>query len=62
VKVSAPVKIQVKSVVALRHWIEEGEATGGFPQAEVVDSGELPVCRNPKSPRHNPLMSRPLIG
>src|SRR5580704_1370536 len=49
-KVSAPIKVQVKSRVALQHWIEEGKPAWGFPQAEMIDSAELPVCRNPKRP------------
>src|ERR1700751_414254 len=55
VKVSAPIKVQVKSLVALQHRIEEGKPTGRFPQSEMIDSAELPVCRNPKrSPPQSP--------
>src|ERR1700736_1073484 len=49
VKVSAPIKVQVKGVVALQHRFEEGEPATRFPQAEVVDTGELPIRRNPES-------------
>src|SRR5260370_35285811 len=42
VKVSAPIKVQVKTRVALRPWIEEGEPTGGFPQPQLMDSAGLP--------------------
>ena len=44
VKVSAPIKVHVKSLVTGQHRIEEGEPAGGFPQVEVVDPAELPLC------------------
>ena len=49
VKISAPVKVQIESLVALQHRFEEGEPAGRFPQVEVVDTGELPIRRNPES-------------
>jgi hypothetical protein len=49
VKVSAPIKVQVKGLVPGQHRIEESEPAGGFPQAEIVDTGKLPIRRNPES-------------
>jgi hypothetical protein len=49
VKVSAPIKVQIKGLVPGQHRIEEGEPTGRFPQAEIVDTGKLPIRRNPES-------------
>src|SRR5271167_1408253 len=49
VKISTPIKVQIKSLVALQHRIEEGEPAGRFPQAKLVDTGELPIRRNPES-------------
>ena len=48
VKISAPIKVQVKSLIPGQHRIEEGEPAGRFPQAEMVDSGKLPIRRNPE--------------
>jgi hypothetical protein len=39
VKISTPIEVQIKSLVALQHRIEEGEAAGRLPQAEVLDTG-----------------------
>src|SRR5580693_2474618 len=49
VKISTPIKVQIKSLVALQHRIEEGEPARRFPQPELVDTGELPIRRNPES-------------
>ena len=49
VKVSTPVKVNIKILVALQHRFEEGEPAGRFPQVEAVDTGELPIRRNPES-------------
>src|SRR5437764_5213661 len=49
VKVSTPVKVKIKVLVALQHRFEESEPAGRFPQVELVDTGELPIRRNPES-------------
>src|SRR5260370_39084436 len=49
VKVSAPIKVQVKGLVPRQHRIEEGEPARRFPQAEMVDASELPIRPNTES-------------
>src|SRR5260370_4390881 len=49
VKVSAPIKVQVKGLVPRQPRIEEARPALRFPQAEMVDAIELPIRRNPKS-------------
>src|ERR1700739_1860967 len=47
VKVSAPIKVQVKSLVALQHRIEEGKPTGRFPTIQNIAFRELAVLSKP---------------
>ena len=47
-KVAAPIELQVKSLVAHQHRLEEGKPAGRFPQPEIFDVSELTVCGNAK--------------
>src|SRR3989442_4399 len=47
-KISLAIEVEVKGLVARQHRLEEGEPAGRFPQSEMIDTAELPVCRNPE--------------
>ena len=49
-KIPLPVEIEVKALVAFEHRIEEGEAAGRLPQAEMLDAGELPLGPDAEGP------------
>src|SRR5437667_8905497 len=48
-KVSAAIEVEVESLVAFEHRIEEAEPARRFPQSEALNAGELPICRNSES-------------